>query len=266
MTDLLQAFTQTIGSRIVTLNVVIIDDTPWFRGNDVAAALGYTNPHQAIISHVDNEDRAKLGELGPLGNRGPLNHNDSLQTFISESGLYSLVLLSRKEEANAIRRWVTKDVMPSIRKTGQYKTPVQTDTVSKKRSELELAEIDERIKACKRRCIENGIMALHNCGLPVDDRDRMRAKDCINSITFEDNALVDADKDICIRAYLSDRGIRNVAMDSKLGREAKRLYIEDHPNYKFPKKTIYVNGQMLQANLWKETQRHYLDRAMDNIL
>ena len=143
--------------------------------------------------------------------------------------------------------------------------PAQEDAVSKKRTELEIAEIDERIKACKRRCIENGIMALHNCGLPIDDRDRMMAKDCINSITFEHAAIEDVDKEICIRAFLSDRGIRNVAMDSKLGREAKRMYLTDHPNYTFPKKTIYANGQMLQANLWKESQRHYLIRAMDKI-
>ena len=265
MTDLLQTYTRTIGTRDVTLTALIVEDTPWFCGTSVASALGYANPHQAIIAHVDTEDRAKLGDLGPLLHRGPLKHNESLQTFISESGLYSLVLLSRKDEATTLRRWVTKDILPSIRKTGQYTMPAQEDAVSKKRTELEIAEIDERIKACKRRCIENGIMALHNCGLPIDDRDRMRAKDCINSITFEQPALEDADKEICIRAFLSDRGIRNVAMDSKLGREAKRMYLTDHPNYTFPKKTIYANGQMLQANLWKESQRHYLIRAMDKI-
>ena len=107
-------------------------------------------------------------------------------------------------------------------------------------------------------------MSLQNCGLPIDDRDRMRAKDCINSITFG-NALEDTNTEICIRAFLSDRGIRNAAMDSKLGREAKRLYLLDYPSYTFPKHAIYANGQMLQANLWTESQKPYLERALENI-
>ena len=96
------------------------------------------------------------------------------------------------------------------------------------------------------------------------DRDRMTAKDFINSITFENAALEDAHKDICIRAFLSDRGIRNVAMCSKLGREANRLYLTDHPNYTSPQ-TGYANGQRLQAILWKDSQRQCLIRALDNI-
>ena len=127
----LQVFTHNIGNRDVTLNAVMVNETPWFRGNDVASALGYTNPHQALLAHVDDDDRAKLGDLGPLANRGPLNHNDRLQTFVSESGLYSLIMRSQKDEAKVIKRWITKDVLPSIRKTGQYTSPTEPNVVSK---------------------------------------------------------------------------------------------------------------------------------------
>ena len=106
MTDTMQAFTHTVADRDVTMNAIMVDDTPWFRANDIAIALGYANTRQAIITHVDAEDRAKLEDLGSLSNRLPLKHNDGLQTFISESGLYALIMQSHKEEANAVKRWV----------------------------------------------------------------------------------------------------------------------------------------------------------------
>ena len=98
-----------------------------------------------------------------------------------------------------------------------------------------------------------GLYLCKKCGLPIDDRDRMRAKDCLNCITFGTLALENAkpDKEICIRGCLSERGIRNTVMDSKIGREAKRLYVLDNPGFVFPKKDIYANGQIVQANIWK---------------
>ena len=141
--------------------------------------------------------------------------------------------------------------------------PTQPTEVNKKRSELEILEIDACIKSCKRRCIEDGLMSMQKCGLSIDDRDRMRAKDCLNSITFGDLALENGkDKEICIRSFLSERGVRNPAMDSKLGREAKRLYLLDHPEHIFSKKQIYANGQMVSANIWTDAQQPYLARVL----
>ena len=267
MADALQVFTHTIADREVTVNALMVNGAPWFCGNDTAAALGYANTRQAINLHVDEDDRAKLKDLGSLETRLPLNHNDSLQTYISESGMYSLIMHSKRPEAKTVQHWVTKVVLPTIRKTGQYTVPMQPTGVSQKRAELEVLEIDERIKSCKRRCIEDGLMSLQKCGLSIDDRDRMRAKDCLNSITFGDLPLEDAksDKEICIRGFLSERGIHSNAMDSKLGREAKRLYLLDNPKHTFAKKDIYANGQMVQANIWTDAQLPYLERALASI-
>ena len=102
MTDTTQVFTHTVADRDVTMNAIMVDDMPWFRANDIAIALGYANTRQAIITHVDAEDRAKLEDLGSLSNRLPLKHNDGLQTFISESIVHALVMQSHKEEAEAI--------------------------------------------------------------------------------------------------------------------------------------------------------------------
>ena len=84
----MQTFEHSVCERNVSLHTVMIDGAPWFRGTDVAHALGYAKPHQAICHHVEEEDCAQLKELGLLLSRTPLKHNDGLQVFISESGLY----------------------------------------------------------------------------------------------------------------------------------------------------------------------------------
>ena len=87
---------------------------PWLAGKDVAAALGYSNPRDAISKHVDDEDKgvAKCDTLG--GNQN--------MTIINESGLYSLILSSKLPTAKKFKRWVTSEVLPSIRKHGAYAT------------------------------------------------------------------------------------------------------------------------------------------------
>lgn len=92
------------------------DGEPWFVGKDVAAALGYAKERNAISSHVDDEDKKDAPIQGPLG--GP-----QTMTIINESGLYSLVLSSKLPTAKAFKRWITSEVIPSIRKHGAYITP-----------------------------------------------------------------------------------------------------------------------------------------------
>ena len=93
----------------------------WFRGKDIAKALGYLIPHKAICEYINPEDRSSLERLSKGGlKRTPLKNEQRSTTFINESGLYSLILQSKLESARAFKRWVTKDVLPSIRKTGRY--------------------------------------------------------------------------------------------------------------------------------------------------
>jgi len=90
---------------------------PWFNASDACAALELGNPRQALDSHVDLEDVQKLDTLTP-GGRQRQNH-------VNESGLYALILGSTKDAAKRFKRWVTSEVLPSIRKTGAYSaTPV----------------------------------------------------------------------------------------------------------------------------------------------
>ena len=101
------------------LSIIEHKDEVWFRGKTVAEILGYAIRHKAIREHVDPEDKRKLSELGG-SKTDPLTNNEKNTIYINESGLYSLILRSKLESAHIFKRWVTKDVLPSIRKTGRY--------------------------------------------------------------------------------------------------------------------------------------------------
>ena len=89
--------------------------TPWFNANDICAVLGMTNSRKALADHVDPEDVTRRN-TPTAGGVQAINH-------INESGLYALIVGSNKPEAKKFKRWVTSDVLPSIRKTGSYSAP-----------------------------------------------------------------------------------------------------------------------------------------------
>lgn len=95
------------------LRIIEMNGEPWMVGKDVAQALGYTNPRKALADHVDNEDKG-VTKCYTLGG------GTQEMTIINESGLYSLVLSSKLPGAKRFRRWVTGEVLPSIRKDGGY--------------------------------------------------------------------------------------------------------------------------------------------------
>ena len=107
-----------------SIQTVKVDDTIYFKAKDVAHALGYTHRSQAIHQHVDEEDVKKLEDLehykGGIKLIPPLNGNDMKTFYINESGFYSLIIRSNKSEAKQFKRWITNDVLPSLRKTGSY--------------------------------------------------------------------------------------------------------------------------------------------------
>ena len=94
------------------VRTVVLDGEPWMVGKDVADILGYTNSRKALADHVDDEDKGvtKCDTLGGVQET----------VIINESGLYALTFASKLPTAKAFRRWVTSEVLPSIRKTGSY--------------------------------------------------------------------------------------------------------------------------------------------------
>lgn len=96
---------------------------PWFVGKDVATILGYTNPRKALIDHIDDEDKTDGVTI-----RDSIGREQN-PTVINESGLYSLVLGSKLPTAKRFKRWVTHEVLPSIRKHGIYATENTIDQI-----------------------------------------------------------------------------------------------------------------------------------------
>lgn len=123
------------------IRTVVIDNEPWFVGKDVADILGYQNGSRDINRHVDEEDK-RLTKMVSQGQNRDI-------TVINESGLYSLIFGSKLESAKKFKKWVTSEVLPSIRKTGTYVMPQTTDgkiaLLAQGHTELK-AEVDE-IKA-----------------------------------------------------------------------------------------------------------------------
>lgn len=92
---------------------LLINSEPWFVGKDVAEVLGYAKPLNAIAQHVDKDDSLKQGLTDSLGRQ-------QKTIFVNESGLYALIFGSKLESAQKFKRWVTSEVLPALRKTGQY--------------------------------------------------------------------------------------------------------------------------------------------------
>ena len=136
------------------VRIVEREGEPWFVGKDVAQALGYQNPQRAIRDHVDDEDKG-VTEIVTPGGTQPV-------PIINESGLYSLVLSSKLPTAKAFKRWITSEVIPSIRKTGGYimgqeqLSPSELMAKALMVAQKTLAERDARISALT---VENQIMA-----------------------------------------------------------------------------------------------------------
>ena len=157
----IQIFANDQFGEVRTLNK---DGEPWFVGKDVAEILGYGNTKDALLNHVDEEDRAILQKSEnatfEIPNRG--------MTIINESGLYSLVLSSKLPAAKAFKRWITHDVIPSIRKTGGYIARQENMTaeelmakallVAKKTIEEKETQLSQTTAELSKVSVQNAIM------------------------------------------------------------------------------------------------------------
>ena len=100
-------------AELGAVRTAVIGDEPFFVGKDVAEILGYSNPQKALRDHVDEEDKTLNDSFTVNGTKGVL---------INESGLYSLILRSQLPKAQKFKRWVTSEILPSIRRHGMYAT------------------------------------------------------------------------------------------------------------------------------------------------
>ena len=120
------------------IRTVEVGGEPWLVGKDVAAALGYSNTKDALARHIDSEDKR--------GSRIPTPSGEQEMTIINESGLYALVLSSKLPGAKKFKRWVTAEVLPSIRKHGAYLPPETVEQLA-----ASVQALAERVEALERR-------------------------------------------------------------------------------------------------------------------
>lgn len=125
------------------VRTVLINDEPWFVGKDVATALGYSNTRDALMAHVEEEDKGVVKCDTPGGKQD--------MVAVNESGLYALIFGSKLSDAKKFKRWVTTEVLPSIRKTGGYgkamTIPEQIKLLAQGNVELEkkIDSVNERV-------------------------------------------------------------------------------------------------------------------------
>ena len=172
------------------VRIITINGEPWFVGKDVADILGYSNSRKALSDHVDDEDKG-------VTKSDTLGGNQNI-TIINESGLYSLILKSKKPEAKQFKRWVTSEVLPTIRKHGAYNAKVPTT----QRELVQLAlsaneETNQRIDV-----IENKIHDIEENKL----------------ITTEDKGTIDSH----VR-----KKVYQICKDLRLSQEAKSMLFKD---------------------------------------
>lgn len=126
------------------VRTVTIDNEPWFVGKDIAQALGYVKPTDAVRKRVEEEDRGISKLETPSGIQE--------MAVINESGMYSLILGSKLPSAKKFKRWVTSEVLPTLRKTGSYEMPKKSADKKEK-----LPSVNQMVKNIKG--------ALHDAGV-----------------------------------------------------------------------------------------------------
>lgn len=219
------------------LRVVGTPDSPWFNAKDIATILGYKNTRQAILKNVDEEDRNQLENLGvsPSAPLGSQPHS----TFINESGLYSLLIKSRLPEAKKFKRWITSDVLPSIRKTGSYVLPQRSQ------QEIELSNYERLVDIFK--------------SLNMDDRDELLLKDYARDKFLLKNGNERELSLISTQYSVSRRLQERYCLQ---GKKVAKLYIKlgkclaskyrDVYGEEPPKNESFVNGAVRQVNCYFE--------------
>ena len=139
------------------IRTVDIDSEPWFVGKDVAEVLGYAKPLNALSTHIDEDDSLKQGLTDSMG-------RTQETILINESGLYSLILSSKLPNAKVFKKWVTSEVLPSIRKHGGY----ISGQAEMSPEELMAKALQVAQKTLEEREARIGVLAAENSALTVE--------------------------------------------------------------------------------------------------
>lgn len=222
-------------SRVRTLN---LEDVIWFVGKDVAETLGYSNSPKAIKDHVYNEDK--------LTERIVMSGQNRSVTLINESGLYSLILSSKQPNAKKFKRWVTSEVLPTIRQTGGYqlapKDPMQV---------LELMFQSLKMQDYRQERLERKINSIQNSQTISGDQElvlrQIRNEKAVQILGYKGNARYQALSRMVFarisKEFKSKFSIpRYNALLAKDFEKAKRYLMKWEPDDAFAYRIAYRKG------------------------
>lgn len=162
------------------IRTVVKDGEPWFVGKDVAEILGYSNPRKAVIDHVDEEDK-----MDGVTIRDSIGRKQ-IPVLINESGLYSLILSSKQPNAKKFKKWVTSEVLPSIRKNGGYIAGQETmsdDELMARALQVaqnKILEKDKQIETMKPKAIFADAVAASHTSILVGELAKILKQNGIN--------------------------------------------------------------------------------------
>ena len=227
-----------------SIRTIEIDGMPWFVGKDVATVLGYKNTKDALLRHVDSEDK-----MDGVAFHDPIGRLQK-PVLINESGLYSLILSSKLPSAKAFKRWVTSEVLPTIRRHGFYATD---ETLDNMMNDTETAEkLFRELKAEKIRTRE------------LEKKNQLLS----GKANYYDNVLA-SETLIPITFIAKDYGMSAVKLNSMLYaygiqyklRETWVLYRDYQDKGYTQSVTIIPNGDVSKTKLhtyWTEKGREFL--------
>jgi len=222
---------------------------PLFRAHNVSSILNYKNTKKAIRDHVDEEDifiwedilnkiKQNIDFTTTIKNLHPKTK------FINESGVYSLILRSNLPKAKKFKRWVTKELLPTIRKTGQYKIESQ--------ARLNLLEKGGELL----KSFGNGVL---------EERDSVLLKSEIRNILFADKLLINNEKRL--EVPITDRivmlGFRYTSKDKTklmmIGKEIKKAYVAKHKTEPIKREQFMSTGETRKVNVYTEDDFELMD-------
>lgn len=222
------------------VRTVTIDGDPWFVAKDVAMALGYAKPENAVANHIDPEDKTSTLIQGSGSNY------KSKATLINESGLYSLVLSSKLPTAKKFKHWITSEVLPAIRRTGGYIANAETMTD---------AEIMSKALLIAKQTIENREQRIHSLEAETE---RMKPKEIFaDAVSASNSSILIGD----LAKILHGNGI-------KIGRGRLFAWMREHGFLIKQKGTSYnmPTQRAMELGLFRVKEGSYVDGKGNNII
>lgn len=233
-------------SEFGDVRVIMQDDEPWFVGKDVADSLDYQNGSRDINRHVAPEDRTK----GMV-----FDGNQRKETIlINESGLYSLILSSKLPSAKKFKRWVTSEVLPSIRKTGGY--------VDENRSDLFLDTYLPFADDTTRTLFKSTLDVINSQNEMIRQKNQ-EISEKTEQIDYQTNVIHGLTKDIptADMRHILNRILRN--NHGKFERRWMVLYREFDNIYKFDTRARYENYMISGKKPKVKNRLDYIDKVLN---